>query len=110
MIAAVTASLVAVTSVVRTPLSAVVVNGVRFDAVEFSGANALWRNLAITVKSDKLDQWLAFSAQQKTQYAQTMIDEYRAGLHYGGAIKLSFIDERGVTLDEYLSIPPLPKK
>ena len=80
MIAAVTAALVAVTpAVVRTPLSAVIVNGVRFDAVEFANANVVWRNLAITVKNDKLDRWLAFPVQQKTQYAQAMIDDYRAG-------------------------------
>jgi hypothetical protein len=88
------------------PLAPVVINGVLFRGVEFDTGKAVWRNLAITVTSDHLDDWRGLPAAIKGSYAEQMIDCYRTGTKYGRDIKLTFVDERNATLDQYLWTPP----
>lgn len=92
------------------PLAPVVINGVLYRAVEFNSGKAVWRNLAITILSDRLAAWRALPAATKSNYAQMMIDTYRAGMNYGRDIKLTFVDERSATLDQYLWTPPVAER
>jgi hypothetical protein len=92
------------------PLAPVVINGVLFRAVEFDSGKAIWRNLAITIVSARLAAWQALPAATKSSYAQLMIDTYRAGMNYGRDIKLTFVDDRNATLDQYLWTPPVTER
>jgi hypothetical protein len=92
------------------PLAPVVINGVLFRAVEFDTGKAVWRNLAITIVPAQLAAWRALPATTKNSYAQSMIDAYRAGMNYGRDIKLTFVDERNATLDQYLWTPPATER
>jgi hypothetical protein len=38
-------------------------------------------------------------------YAQKIIDQYRAGTGFAGNIKLTFMTEQNLTLDQYLWTP-----
>jgi hypothetical protein len=88
----------------------VIVNDVLFNAVEYGTTPLPWRNLAITIKADRLAAWIALPQDVKDHYAQTMIDTYRAGLHYAGNVKLSFVDEQQGVVTQYVWTPPVPAK
>lgn len=92
------------------PLAPVIINGVLFRAVEFDTGSVVWRNLAVTVTTDRLAAWRALSIPVKNSYAEQMIDNYRVGMKYGHDIKLTFVDERSATLDQYLWTPPPERK
>ncbi|HEY5341637.1 MAG TPA: hypothetical protein VIK27_11465 [Candidatus Aquilonibacter sp.] len=89
-------------------LPSLIINGVLFAAVEYDVGAKTWRNLAIVVTRERVAQWRALSPAVKAQYAQHMIDDYRAGTRYAADIKLTFVDERNATLDQYLWTPPAP--
>jgi threonine dehydrogenase-like Zn-dependent dehydrogenase len=105
-----TAAAAAAAAPAARPLGPVVINGVLFRAVEFDTGKAVWRNLAITVTSNHLDDWRALPAAIKSTYAEQMIDNYRAGMKYDRDIKLTFTDEHNATLDQYLWTPPAPDR
>ena len=86
----------------------VIVNDVLFNAVEYGTTPLPWRNLAITIKADRLAAWIALPQDVKDRYAQAMIDTYRAGLHYAGNVKLSFVDEHQSVVTQYVWTPPAP--
>ena len=86
----------------------VIVNDVLFNAVEYGTMPLPWRNLAITIKADRLAAWIALPQDVKDRYAQAMIDTYRAGLHYAGNVKLSFVDEHQSVVTQYVWTPPAP--
>jgi hypothetical protein len=90
------------------PLPDVIVNDVLFNAVEYGTTPLPWRNLAITIKADRLAAWIALPQDVKDRYAQAMIDTYRAGLHYAGNVKLSFVDEHQSVVTQYVWTPPAP--
>jgi hypothetical protein len=83
---------------------------VLFNAVEYGTTPLPWRNLAITIKAEHLAAWIALPQDVKDRYAQTMIDTYRAGLHYAGNLKLSFVDEKKSIVTQYVWTPPAPAK
>ena len=99
---------VAATAPRAKPLPSLIINGVLFTAVEYDARASTWRNLAIVVTRERAAQWRALSPAVKAQYAQHMIDDYRAGTKYAADIKLTFIDESNATLDQYLWTPPAP--
>ena len=86
----------------------VIVNDVLYNGVEYETKPLPWRNLAITIKADRLAAWIALPQDMKDRYAQAMIDTYRAGLHYAGNVKLSFVDEHQSVVTQYVWTPPAP--
>jgi hypothetical protein len=86
----------------------VIVNDVLFNGVEYLTAPLPWRNLAVTIKGDRLAAWIALPQDVKDRYAQSAIDTYRAGLHYAGNVKLSFVDEQQNIVTQYVWTPPAP--